>query len=122
MRAFLLAIAALTILTGAGCRGMNLARGGCDCGGHHGHGMHAGHGQGLGHGHLGHGDPCSNGHFGHGGGLLGHGTPGFPPQHHHASREYVGPAGPPSAQVGYPYYTTRGPRDFLLDNPPSIGP
>lgn len=29
--------------------------------------------------------------------------------------------GPPSATVGYPYYTTRGPRDFLLDNPPSIG-
>ena len=30
--------------------------------------------------------------------------------------------GPPSAQVAYPYYTHRGPRDFLLDNPPSIGP
>lgn len=29
--------------------------------------------------------------------------------------------GPPSAMV-YPYYTIRGPRDFLLDNPPSIGP
>lgn len=29
--------------------------------------------------------------------------------------------GPPSGTVGYPYYTTRGPRDFLLDNPPSIG-
>lgn len=29
--------------------------------------------------------------------------------------------GPPSAQVAYPYYTHRGPRDFLLDNPPSIG-
>lgn len=24
--------------------------------------------------------------------------------------------------VAYPYYTTRGPRDFLLNNPPSIGP
>ena len=22
----------------------------------------------------------------------------------------------------YPYYTTRAPRDFLLDNPPGIGP
>jgi hypothetical protein len=21
----------------------------------------------------------------------------------------------------YPYYTTRGPRDFLMDNPPTIG-
>ncbi|MEM9828546.1 MAG: hypothetical protein AAF958_18305 [Planctomycetota bacterium] len=30
-------------------------------------------------------------------------------------------AGPPTAQVGYPYYTTRGPRDFFLDNPPTIG-
>ena len=29
--------------------------------------------------------------------------------------------GPPSAQVGYPYYSHRGPRDFLLDNPPTIG-
>ncbi len=29
--------------------------------------------------------------------------------------------GPPSGTVAYPYYTTRGPRDFLLDNPPSIG-
>lgn len=31
------------------------------------------------------------------------------------------PAGPPAAQVAYPYYTTRGPRDFLNPNPPSIG-
>lgn len=29
--------------------------------------------------------------------------------------------GPPSAQTAYPYYTTRGPRDFLVDNPPTIG-
>ncbi len=25
------------------------------------------------------------------------------------------------AHVGYPYYTTRGPRDYFLNNPPSIG-
>ena len=31
------------------------------------------------------------------------------------------PAGPPTGAVTYPYYTTRGPRDFLSDNPPSIG-
>jgi hypothetical protein len=31
-------------------------------------------------------------------------------------------AGPPTAQVAYPYYTVRGPRDFLLDDPPSLGP
>jgi hypothetical protein len=30
--------------------------------------------------------------------------------------------GPSSAAVTYPYYTTRGPRDFLAENPPSIGP
>ncbi|TWU41552.1 hypothetical protein Q31b_30010 [Novipirellula aureliae] len=29
--------------------------------------------------------------------------------------------GPSSAQVGYPYYTHHGPRDFLMDNPPTIG-
>ena len=29
---------------------------------------------------------------------------------------------PPSGQVAYPYYTVRGPRDFLRNNPPSIGP
>jgi hypothetical protein len=32
-----------------------------------------------------------------------------------------GPSGPAVAQVAYPYYTTRGPRDFLVDNPPTIG-
>jgi hypothetical protein len=30
--------------------------------------------------------------------------------------------GPPTAQVTYPYYTVRGPRDFLSDNPRGIGP
>ena len=34
----------------------------------------------------------------------------------------VQPAGPPSGAVAYPYYTTRGPRDFLAKKPPSIGP
>lgn len=34
--------------------------------------------------------------------------------------EQVNP-GPPNASYGNPYYTVRGPRDFLLDNPPSIG-
>jgi predicted small secreted protein len=33
----------------------------------------------------------------------------------------MGPAGPPTAATAYPYYTLRGPRDFLTDNPPSIG-
>ena len=30
--------------------------------------------------------------------------------------------GPPSAAVTYPYYTVRGPRDFLASDPRSIGP
>jgi len=30
--------------------------------------------------------------------------------------------GPPIGQTAYPYYTVRGPRDFLQANPPSIGP
>ncbi|REJ65978.1 MAG: hypothetical protein DWQ31_16005 [Planctomycetota bacterium] len=32
------------------------------------------------------------------------------------------PSGPPSAAVTYPYYTTRGPRDFLAVDPRGIGP
>jgi hypothetical protein len=36
--------------------------------------------------------------------------------------ECVGAAGPATGAVAYPYYTNRGPRDFLLNNPPSIGP
>jgi hypothetical protein len=34
----------------------------------------------------------------------------------------AGPGGPPTGGVAYPYYTVRGPRDFLAKNPPSIGP
>jgi hypothetical protein len=30
--------------------------------------------------------------------------------------------GPQGGGVAYPYYTVRGPRDFLAKNPPSIGP
>jgi len=30
--------------------------------------------------------------------------------------------GPPAGAITYPYYTTRGPRDFLASNPRSIGP
>ena len=63
------------------------------------------------------GQPCSGGRYGPWGGA--HHTPGYP--HHHMHREYVGPQGPPTAQVAYPYYTVRGPRDFFIDNPPSIG-
>ncbi len=34
----------------------------------------------------------------------------------------IGPAGPPTVAFAYPYYTTRGPREFLAKCPPSIGP
>ena len=33
-----------------------------------------------------------------------------------------GPSGPSVGAVSYPYYTTRGPRDFFLDDPQGIGP
>jgi hypothetical protein len=36
--------------------------------------------------------------------------------------EYEFAAGPPSGSTTYPYYTNRGPRDFLARNPRSIGP
>ena len=62
----------------------------------------------------------------HGHGLIGHhhhhhGAPG---QGHLATdaREMAGAGGPPTGAVAYPYYTNRGPRDFLADDPPSIGP
>ena len=34
----------------------------------------------------------------------------------------VAAPGPQSAAVAYPYYNLRGPRDFLVRNPQSIGP
>lgn len=37
-------------------------------------------------------------------------------------RPQTEPAGGPVGQYAYPYYTLRGPRDFLVDDPPSIGP
>ena len=52
------------------------------------------------------------GHMG-GGGLAGR---------HMAGEPVAGPPGPPTGAVTYPYYTTRGPRDFLAKNPRSIGP
>lgn len=33
----------------------------------------------------------------------------------------IGPQGPPTAATAYPYYTLHGPRDFLADDPPSLG-
>ena len=48
---------------------------------------------------------------------------GFRGQRRGGHRWSRGPVagGPPTAQVAYPYYTTRAPRDFLNPNPRSIG-
>lgn len=46
-------------------------------------------------------------------------------QHHRGPQSHmgVGPAGgPPVGQTTYPYYTTRGPRDYFAARPASIGP
>jgi len=51
-----------------------------------------------------------------GGGGFGQGGPGGPG----GGDMYSG--GPPTPTVVYPYYTTRGPRDFLSANPRGIGP
>ena len=39
----------------------------------------------------------------------------------HTNPAYGSPQSGIAPQYAYPYYTTRGPRDFLRDNPPSIG-
>lgn len=39
-----------------------------------------------------------------------------------AAEQPAAAPGPPAAAITYPYYTVRGPRDFLAKNPPSIGP
>ena len=69
------------------------------------------------------GPGCRGGHglFGHRGcGILGH-------RHGcgcgaRAADEGAYAGGPPTGQVTYPYYTNRGPRDFLAENPRGIGP
>lgn len=58
-----------------------------------------------------------------GGGYAGGGRhlpPGCDVASAEANAMYAG--GPPTGAVAYPYYTNRGPRDFLASNPGSIGP
>ena len=43
-------------------------------------------------------------------------------QRRDADGDYEFAAGPPTGSTTYPYYTTRGPRDYLARNPQSIGP
>lgn len=84
-------------------------------------------GGGIGHGAIGGG--CGINGCGIGGGLCGSCLSSKLAQAHHNP---YGGAIPHTAQVpgngtgtapayAYPYYTTRGPRDFLMKNPPSIG-
>jgi hypothetical protein len=63
---------------------------------------------------------CGNGHFANGPRGYDH-VPRAPFPNHHPRDGEIGPPGPETAQYAYPYYTVRGPRDFLLDNPPTIG-
>lgn len=69
------------------------------------------------------GEACRKRHVGRYGGLAKH---HLSPEEKAAleASDYgaTGPAGPPTGAVAYPYYTTRGPRDFLAKCPPSIGP
>ena len=118
MRTGLLLSAAFLLLLGSvGCNGINLAGGtcgncgggGCRGGGLLGGGGLGGRGGGFAGGPRAAGDTRAK--------LVGAGKA----YTHHNYREYDGPPGPPTAAVGYPYYTTRAPRDFLVDNPPSLG-
>lgn len=79
---------------------------------------------------------CGNGNGGWGNGCDGYGNGGLSPCQRvvgqvasgfcpHSSgypEMYNFNPGPPVGQTAYPYYTTRGPRDFLQNNPPTIGP
>jgi hypothetical protein len=64
------------------------------------------------------GDPNAGAPYGYGSGPYGPGYGRFRGHFHGRGPVDVGM---PGAVVAYPYYTIRGPRDFLLDNPPSIG-
>ena len=96
MRLALLAMAAaLLMAAGTGCGRHNLARGGCQGG--------CGYSQ---------AGSCGCGQCGT--------SDRIPPL---AGNAYVngGPSGPPTGAYAYPYYTVRGPRDFLRNEPPTIG-
>jgi len=54
--------------------------------------------------------------------LAGRIASGFGPHAGGYPEAYNSNPSPPGGQVAYPYYTVRGPRDFLRNNPPSIGP
>ena len=103
-------LAALLLLGSSGCAGVPGSKGcrdGCN-GGCNQCGLATNYDNGV----TAYGDPCN----GNAQGLLsgGHQNPN--------PRAFAGPGGPPTPAITYPYYTTRGPRDFLLDDPRTIGP
>jgi len=55
-------------------------------------------------------------------GMASHGQMGQGMMAHHGQADAQVAQGPPSGTVTYPYYTNRGPRDFLARNPRNIGP
>ncbi|MBP85914.1 MAG: hypothetical protein CMJ64_04225 [Planctomycetaceae bacterium] len=120
MRFASLTLVALLTLSGIGCH-HNLAKNGCSSCGSGGGGNVGLAGHNHSHGGVGNG--------GYGGGIggtiashLGGPAPTPVARIPQGYMDDAGPAGPPSATYGYPYYTTRAPRDFLMNNPPSIGP
>ncbi len=122
MKRVLLFMTVLTALAATGCQSLP-HRGACSScppGGHR-SGLHTGH-RGLGGGGGLHEVIGRHG----AGGYYGARRPGHPDYipklpPHYGKQVQTGPPGPPAPSYVYPYYTTRGPRDFLLDNPPTIG-
>ena len=63
-------------------------------------------------------EPCGHGQYaGCGARNSADFVPHIPCNYHQATE----PAGPATGTYAYPYYTTRAPRDFLLDAPATIG-
>lgn len=98
MRAVLCGILAAITFASVGCHPQTRPNG---CQGGHGGCQSCGHAHG---GRAGMPSPVAN---------IPHGT---------LQQQMAGPPGPQGPSVAYPYYTTRAPRDFLMNNPPSIGP
>lgn len=123
MKRALLAASVLLLLIGTGCQTVNKCNTCKSCRSGHG-GIRSANG-GIGSRHAG-------ARSAHGGtrkmaphaGRVGPGVnPDFVAKmrHNEYHEAHHGAAGPPTAAVAYPYYTTRGPRDFLNPNPPTIG-
>ncbi len=49
------------------------------------------------------------------------GSPDYVPYIPKDYAQQMEPAGPPTGTYAYPYYTVRGPRDFFLNAPSTIG-